>query len=188
MFYAWHTAAGFSTGADPIETARDLTNLKKKVSQRGLKKFFSAQGQWLNEDWYELAVHGPRTPEEGRLVSEERSARYLRERKRFLERLDGDGASAKPEEVPTPEIPPTPEGQTGREQIVLSVDPTVVKSIFEFLALEEEHRQAAIRALAALSVSASPFKQAVEIMLDANLELVIELATAAPQEDPPTEG
>lgn len=189
MYYAWHTAAGFSTGADPIETSDSFGVLWDKVGKKGIKKFFSAQGSWLNEDWYDLAVVTHNKPV--RYVSDERTNRYLGERRRFLERKNAAEPKVhEPEPVetfavsePGESVEVVPEAESEKDTYTLNVDPTIVKAIFEFLALDDETRRKAINALAALSVSADPFKSAVEVMLDDTKELKVELS-AGPQEAP----
>lgn len=187
MFYAWRTASDFGNGFLPVARGRGQDSLAQRMS-KDYKTFlvaFRADGAWVD-----LTTYGPGN-EGGREVSEGRTPRYIRSRARRLEEsgqqevTQSTPLSSGDEVEPLPEPAPIPDDfQAGdqRQQVVLSVDPVVVKGIFEFLALEEEQRTAAINALSALSVSAAPFSRAVEVMLDDEVDLVVDLASS-PQED-----
>lgn len=185
MFYAWKTATDFGNGLLPIARSKSLSFLTQGLAKEH-KIFFVAYR--LDGAWVDLTTYGPGN-EDGREVSEERTTRYVRSRARRLEDFGQDEVKdntplrgPEPEEVP--HYTPGEEEATGKTpQIVLSVDPTVVKAIFEFLALEEEQRSVAINALHALSLSAEPFKRAVEVMLDDAVDLVVEIASAGEELD-----
>lgn len=189
MFYAWPTAVEFSNGSMPISRAKRDVTLVKKMHGEGYKRFFLALQ--IDGTWVDLTTYGPGN-EEGRRVSEEREQRYLRGRNRALEAIgseevnqstpmpatEPEASPAAPE--PTPEPIPEPVIQEGqRNQVLLAVDPTVVKALYEFLALEPEQREVAINALSALSISADPFKSAVAVMLEDGTDLVVEISSGA---------
>ena len=228
MFYAWETALAFQKGERPMARAKSEPAIIEKMASR-YKKYFTAF--LVDGTWVDLTTYGHGLPPEGRGVSDERTARYIRGRKRALEQAGEDEVnqntpliynedagqnepdsepvvrrhsesgqeffsvnqapeadlpttSEAPAEVETA-TPPTPDEHQEKQQLFLAVDPAVVKAIFEFLALKEEQRVTAINALSALSISAAPFKQAVEVMLDDSKELVVSLATPAPPEVAP---
>lgn len=150
----------------------------KKVSGE-LKSFFTACQ--MDGAWVDLVTFGPSTYD-GKEISEDRAPRYIRSRAR---RIEEQGTKEVSRDTPLrEEAPATPvpnqagEGEevSQKPQVVLSINPSVVKSIFEFLAMEEEDRQKAVLALHALSMSSGPFKQAVEVMLDDAVELVVDIA------------
>lgn len=192
MFYAWPTAVEFSNGSMPINRAQKADTLVKKMRKEGYKRFFLALQ--IDGTWVDLTTYSPGN-EEGRPVSEEREQRYLRGRNRALTSFGGEEVNQNtsmpsteheaPEATPpAPEPIPEPVVQEGqRDQVVLAVDPTVVKALYEFLAMEPEQRELAINALTALSISADPFKTAVGIMLEEGSDLVVEIAGPSNQED-----
>lgn len=196
MFYAWKTASDFSSGKTPAARAKSTSALAKKMVTDQNKRFFTAL--LLDGVWVDLTTYGPGN-EDGREVSEERVIRYVRARRRALE---ATGAKEVNQSTPMPSIeheapeatPPAPEPTTEpipepvvqegqRDQVVLAVDPTVVKALYEFLAMKPEQRELAINALTALSISADPFKSAVAVMLEESSDLVVEIAGPSSQED-----
>lgn len=174
MFYAWITASDFGNGLPPVARSSSDDALVKKMSKEG-GSFFTAYH--LDGAWVDLTTFAPGSIG-GREVSEDRTRRYVRSRAR---RLDENGhreitattplRQVEEEAVPEPERfePEQPQLQ----QVILNVDPSVVKALYEFFALPEEQREAAINALTALSISAEPFKSAVAVMLDDDSELVV---------------
>lgn len=203
MFYAWKTASDFGNGLPAVDKSTSEDALVKRMFTRH-KAFFVAYR--LDGAWVDLSTFGPGGNTEGREVSEDRTNRYIRSRAR---RLEGNGQqeinqnddllysnSRSPErttsEVPTPNesapgvsAPEVAIGETaGREQFQLNIDPAVVKALYEFLALDQETREKAINALTALSVTAEPFKSAVQVMLDDTKELTVGFAVPAPEEGP----
>ena len=193
MFYAWKTASDFGNGLPAVDKSTSEDALIKRMFTRH-KAFFIAYR--LDGAWVDLSTFGPGGNTEGREVSEDRTNRYIRSRARRLEEngqqevnqnddlLYSDGRSPErtTSEVPTPEVAI---GETaGREQFQLNIDPAVVKALYEFLALDQETREKAINALTALSVTADPFKSAVQVMLDDTKELTVGFAVPAPEEDP----
>lgn len=170
MFYAWFTASDFGNGKKPVAKSRTQEALVKKMFADH-KAFFTAM--MIDGAWVDLTTYGPGSNTEGRMVAEERTKRYIRSRKR---RLDENGHDEISPSTPiqnetAPEEPDNKKSDI--QQVVLSVDPTVVKAIYEFLILDVEQREAAINALTALSISAEPFKSAVGVMLEVDSELVV---------------
>lgn len=180
MFYAWNTASDFGNGKPAVARGQSQNALTKKMFKEH-KAFFSAYQ--LDGAWVDLTTFGPAGNTEGREVSEDRTKRYIRSRARRMEE-NGDvevGNSAPlREEIPTPEPERFEPEQPQMHQVALSVDPSVVKAIYEFLALEDNQREAAINALTALSVSAEPFKRAVAVMLDDDAELIVGFGQPVP--------
>ena len=200
MYYAWKTASEFSSGALPSARAKTPETLSKKMVTGQNKRFFTAL--LLDGAWVDLTTYGPGN-EDGREVSEERVIRYVRARKRALEATGADEVNQntpmpsiereEPEASPvTPEPTPEPvaepdnslqsayqpaqEQQPQREQVNLAINPAQVKAIYEFLAMDEKQREAAMNALSALSMSADAFKSAIAIMLEPNVDLIVSIS------------
>lgn len=188
MFYAWATTVEFSNADASSARGRSLESVMKKMADYGYKRFFTAHQ--LDGAWVDLTTHGPGLDPEGRPVSEERERRYLRGRKRALDAHGMDEitqATPMPdvaESTPAEELAPNYQQAQGeqRQQVALGINPVQVKAIFQFLALEKEQREAAIEALAALSVSAEAFKSAVGVMLEPNLDLVVSINDAGDEQ------
>lgn len=209
MYYAWNTAADFATGARPLTRGTTEESVSQKMRRHNHRSFLTAFR--VDGAWVDLTVYDSAAKRDGRLVSEERSHRYIRSRARKLAEqrirevrqedtfLYSDGQTAGDQNegsVPEPTFPapeqrePDPEPQplppseeVVRDKILLSVDPVVVKALFEFIALDKETREIAINALAALSISSDPFKSAIEVMLDDTKELTVGLSVPKPPEE-----
>lgn len=202
MYYAWKTATEFSSGALPSARAKTPENLSKKMVTDQNKRFFTAL--LIDGTWVDLTTYGPGN-EDGREVSEERVARYVRARRRALEATGADEVNQNTpmpsieHEAPSSEsqtdaprlisVPvdesdnplqsayqPVQEQQTQREQVNLAINPAQVKAIYEFLAMDEKQREAAMNALSALSMSADAFKSAIAIMLEPNVDLIVSIS------------
>ena len=192
MYYAWKTASEFSSGALPSARAKTPETLSKKMVTGQNKRFFTAL--LLDGAWVDLTTYGPGN-EDGREVSEERVIRYVRARKRALEATGADEVN---QNTPMPSIErespslvnqesepdnslqsayqPAQEQQPQREQVNLAINPAQVKAIYEFLAMDEKQREAAMNALSALSMSADAFKSAIAIMLEPNVDLIVSIS------------
>lgn len=206
MFYAWSAATDFAVGFPPYARSTSHDALVRKMREKNHRSFFTAHQ--LDGTWVDLTVFDSSKKKEGGLVSDERTNRYVRSRARRLEEqgqrevnqydellyADGRSLGEASQQVSNPE-PPAPEEPSGenpyyeeepagREQFQLNIDPAVVKALYEFLALDQETREKAINALTALSVTAEPFKSAVQVMLDDTKELTVGFAVPAPEEDP----
>ena len=196
MYYAWKTASEFSSGALPSARAKTPETLSKKMVTGQNKRFFTAL--LLDGAWVDLTTYGPGN-EDGREVSEERVIRYVRARKRALEatgadevnqntpmpsieREEPEASPVTPEPVAEPDnslqsaYQPAQEQQPQREQVNLAINPAQVKAIYEFLAMDEKQREAAMNALSALSMSADAFKSAIAIMLEPNVDLIVSIS------------
>lgn len=198
MYYAWPTAASFSNGDTPTARAQSTSALVKKVAAEGHKRAFVAL--LLDGAWVDLTTYGPGN-EDGREVSEERTARYIRARSRALEATGADevnqstpmpskgyeaeqhAASVSNTDGPALEsnYQPALSQQPQREQVNLAINPAQVKAIYEFLAMGEAQREAAMNALSALSMSADAFKSAVAIMLEPDVDLIVSISEAEQQ-------
>lgn len=192
MYYAWKTASEFSSGALPSARAKTPENLSKKMVTDQNKRFFTAL--LLDGAWVDLTTYGPGN-EDGREVSEERVIRYVRARKRALEATGTDEVN---QSTPMPSVEhespslvnqesepdnslqsayqPDQEQQPQREQVNLAINPAQVKAIYEFLAMDEKQREAAMNALSALSMSADAFKSAIAIMLEPDVDLIVSIS------------
>ena len=196
MYYAWKTASEFSSGALPSARAKTPETLSKKMVTGQNKRFFTAL--LLDGAWVDLTTYGPGN-EDGREVSEERVTRYVRARRRALEatgadevnqntpmpsieREEPEASPVTPEPVAEPDnslqsaYQPAQEQQPQREQVNLAINPAQVKAIYEFLAMDEKQREAAMNALSALSMSADAFKSAIAIMLEPNVDLIVSIS------------
>ena len=194
MYYAWKTASEFSSGALPSARAKTPETLSKKMVTGQNRRFFTAL--LLDGAWVDLTTYGPGN-EDGREVSEERVIRYVRARKRALEATGADEVNQntpmpsiereEPEASPvTPEPVAEPDNslqsayqpaqEQQREQVNLAINPAQVKAIYEFLAMDEKQREAAMNALSALSMSADAFKSAIAIMLEPNVDLIVSIS------------
>ena len=202
MFYAWKTASDFSSGGMPEARAKSTSALAKKMVTDQNKRFFTAL--LLDGTWVDLTTYGPGN-EDGREVSEDRVTRYVRARRRALEATGADEVNQNTpmpsveHEAPSPEsqtdapqvtstpvaepdnslqsaYQPAQEQQTQREQVNLAINPAQVKAIYEFLAMDEKQREAAMNALSALSMSADAFKSAIAIMLEPDVDLIVSIS------------
>lgn len=212
MFYAWKTASDFSSGGMPEARAKSTSALAKRMVTDQNKRFFTAL--LLDGTWVDLTTYGPGN-EDGREVSEERVARYVRARRRALEATGvkevNQNTSMPSTEHEAPEAPspesqadatqhismpvaepdnslqsayqPAQEQQTQREQVNLAINPAQVKAIYEFLAMDEKQREAAMNALSALSMSADAFKSAIAIMLEPDVDLIVSLSESQGEND-----
>src|SRR5690606_11194915 len=153
-------------------------SLAGKMTKQGRSRFFIAL--LIDGVWVDLTTYGP-GDNQGREVSEDRTVRYTRARKRALDTtgtsevsnntpmdvVEREAASA---EVPQANQPDSliesnyQTAQQERSQVVLAVNPAQVKALCQFQAMEEEQREAAIGALSALAMSADAFKSAVGVM------------------------
>lgn len=202
MYYAWKTATDFSSGRMPSARAKTPEALSKKMVTDQNKRFFTAL--LLDGAWVDLTTYGPGN-EDGREVSEERVIRYVRARRRALEATgvkevnqntpmpsieheapssESQADAPQPTSVPVAEpdnslqsaYQPAQEQQPQREQVNLAINPAQVKAIYEFLAMDEKQREAAMNALSALSMSADAFKSAIAIMLEPNVDLIVSIS------------
>lgn len=200
MFYAWKTASDFSSGGMPEARAKSTSALAKRMVTDQNKRFFTAL--LIDGTWVDLTTYGPGN-EDGREVSGERVTRYVRARRRALEATGADEVNQntslpstereEPKASPvTPEPTPEPvaepdnslqsayqpaqEQQPQREQVNLAINPAQVKAIYEFLAMDEKQREAAMNALSALSMSADAFKSAIAIMLEPDIDLIVSIS------------
>ena len=202
MFYAWKTASDFSSGKMPAARAKSTSALAKKMVTDQNKRFFTAL--LIDGTWVDLTTYGPGN-EDGREVSEERVIRYVRARRRALEATgvkevnqntpmpsteheapSSESQTDAPQSISIPvaesdnslqsAYQPVQEQQTQREQVNLAINPAQVKAIYEFLAMDEKQREAAMNALSALSMSADAFKSAIAIMLEPDVDLIVSLS------------
>lgn len=184
MFYAWKTSSDFGNGLPPVAKSRSQDALVKKMFAEH-KSFFV--GYMIDSAWADLITFGPGGNTEGREVSEDRTKRYLRGRKRKLEEngiqeitsatpLREEPSASESESALSPNYQQAQPQAEQRQKVALAISPVQVKAIYQFLALDEEQRGAAIDALSALSMSADAFKSAVGVMLEPNLDLVVSIS------------